>query len=302
MRRLWIVLALGGCDGASAALGYDAPVQVPGAQFRPGAFPVPSGGPMARSVMTSHSTLAIGTVNERLHAVLAPLATGAIIGVEGVAGAWILAAGPPDADAPDSATLTTTLALSDSIEPGPFTLLVSAVDAQGAIGNAARVDLVAAAAAPPDGDLVVGLHWDSTADLDLHLTDPLGNEVWSGSPNTWKPPAPGVPVDPDAFLTGGILDHDANAGCRRDGSPNEHVIWAPRMGRRGVVEPVIPPGIYTVRVDTRSLCDDATAHWYVDVLYLGQLAGAARGVSGRDDVIVAHGAGAGVTSLSFTLP
>jgi hypothetical protein len=302
MRRLYVLLALCACEGASPELGYDAFIQVPSAQFRPGPFPSASGGPAARTVVTSHSTVQIGTVDERLHAVLDASATGAIIGVEGTSGAWILPAGPPDADAPDAATVTTTFAVAADVEPGPVMLLVSAVDSAGHIGEPARAMLVADPAALPDGELVIGLQWDSTADLDLHVIDPLGNEAWAGSPNTWKPPPPGNPVDPNAYLSGGILDHDANANCRRDGSPNEHVVWTTRTGSMGPVMPVIPPGTYAIRVDARSLCADTSAHWYVEALHIGQLVGAARGISLVDDVDAPHGAGAGVLSLTFTLP
>ena len=51
--------------------------------------------------------------------------------------------------------------------------------------------VVAIDAPPPDGELVVGLHWDGAADLDLHVVDPDGDEAWSGDPNTWQRPPPG---------------------------------------------------------------------------------------------------------------
>ncbi len=302
MRALWLLGALAGCDAASSALGYDAFIQVPGAQFRPGAFPPATGGPAAQSVLTSHATVPIGRVDERLHAVLDGSSTASIIGVDGQRGAWILPAGLPDIDVPGSTSVSTTFAIADDAPPGPFTLLVSAVDRDGRIGEPAQTMLVADAVPPPDGDLVVGLVWDGTADLDLHVVDPLGNDAWAGSPNTWKPPPPGEPVDPNAFLTGGMLDRDANASCRHDGSPSEHVIWKPRMGSNGPVAPVIVPGTYTVRVDARSLCGEPSAQWYVEVLRSGELVAAARGVSISDDVLAPHGDGAGVLSLTFTAP
>lgn len=303
MRR-WALLALciAGCEAASPRLGYDAVIEVPGAQFRSGVFPLATGGPPTRSATTSHSMVVAGTVDERLHVVLDRSSTAAIIGVDGAPGAWILPAGPGDTDAPDAATITTTFALTDAAEPGPFDLLVSAVDGGGAIGDPARVGLIATPAEPPDGDLVIELAWSSTADLDLHAIDPLGNEAWQRSPNTWKPPPPGEPVDPNAYLTGGILDRDANADCHRDGLPSEHVIWKTRTGSHGDVAPVIPPGAYTIRVEARSLCQDPTAAWYVSATRAGQLVGAARGISTIDDVEQKHGAGTGVTALVFTLP
>ena len=66
--------------------------------------------------------------------------------------------------------------------------------------------------------------------------------------------------------------------------------------------PVIPAGTYTVRVDTRSMCEDASAAWYVEVYAQGALLGAARGVATPDDVAEITGYGAGVTALTFTRP
>src|SRR5512140_2024465 len=295
MYRLGMIALVCGCDVASPELGYDAFIQVPGAQFRPGGFPLATSGPAAATAVTSHSMIVVGSTDEHLHAVLDRASTSAIIGVAGARGAWILPAGPPDSDAPDSATVTTTFAVANDAVPGPFELLVSAVDAGGHIGVPARVMLVAAPSEQPDGDLVIGLQWDSTADLDLHVIDPLGNEAWVGSPDTWKPPPPGESIDPNAYLSGGILDHDGNANCHRDGVPSEHVIWKTRIGTRGNVAPVIPPGTFTIRIDTRSLCQDASTAWYVDVSYMGRLVGAVRGVSIIDDAEAAHGTGAGVS-------
>jgi len=67
-----------------------------------------------------------------------------------------------------------------------------------------------------------------------------------------------------------------------------------------VIDPIIPSGEYTVRVDTRSLCGDAGASWYVAAYHAGELLDAARGISTVDDVqLQSHGAGAGVTALMF---
>jgi hypothetical protein len=158
------------------------------------------------------------------------------------------------------------------------------------------------------GDLVVTLLWDSTADLDLHVVDPLGNEAWSGKPSTYTPPPPGMTIDPaiaeQEILASGWLDQDANANCTFDGSPSEHVIWTSRVDPQTnmMISPVIPSGTYTVRVDTRSLCKDASAYWYVEADSEGVDIGAARGLSTPDDTLAPHGPGAGITALTFDIP
>lgn len=291
---LWV-----GCStGASPDPGLDAVFQIAGAQYRPGPFPSSSGGPRVNGAALRDARQDIGIPHEKLDASLATNAHAAIVGVEGYDGAWIVTAGPPDADTPGIGSLHATFGLSDAMPVGPFTILVASADATGAIGEPARVDGNAFAVGWPAGKLVIGLEWNGRADLDLHVVDALGNEAWSDDPNTWVPPPPGVPVDPNAYLTGGILDHDGNARCARDGKASEHFAWS--------MDP--PPGEYVVRVETRSMCGDPVADWSVAV-YTGvtfdsdgTLVGQAAGYATPPDVQLPHGKGAGVTALRFTIP
>lgn len=301
--------ALAACDAASPDPGYGAPLQVAGAQFVPGPLAAESGGPDTRSVRTTHSTIVVGELRDTLRLVLAPTATAAIVGLAGADGAWIIPAGPPDVDTPNDATAHAVFGLADHAPLGPFQLVVAASDGDGRVGAPQPIDLIAAPDLPPDGDVVVSLVWTSTADLDLHVVDPLGHEAWSGKPNTYTPPPPGEPMDPLAYLAGGILDRDANAGCRRDGRPREDVVWKPRRDPMGMtVPPSLPVGTYTVRVDTVSMCADASAAWTVAVYRAGALVGAASGLSTPGDVLLpedvalAHRGGAGVTALQLALP
>lgn len=303
MRAAVLVAAcVAACTAASPDPGTHVMLQIPGAQYLPGAFPAPTGGPASATLQTTHATVVIGRVHEQLHGILSPDATGAIVGIAGVDGAWILPAGPPDLDTPQ-ATVTATFGLADSAKPGPFTLEVAATDAAGRIGAPVTTELVADDAPPPDGDLVVELAWRSSADLDLHVVDPTGAEAYYGNPNTWQRPPPGNYVDPCAYLGGGWLDRDANKDCTLDTLPSEHVIWTTRSTNTCMpTAPVMPPGTYTVRVEARAMCADADAPWYVAVYHQGALIAQARGVATPDDVQQPHGKGAGLTALTFTLP
>jgi hypothetical protein len=284
--------ALGGCGiSATPDPGLGAQLQIPGAQYRPGALPAPSGGPDAIALRTRHPAVTIGEVREKLEGVLGPGTRSAVIGIAGSEGGWLLPAGLPAFDTPDDPGVTATIGLADGFPPGPFTLVAFGGDADGRFGAPATVDVIANAAPPPAGELVIALAWDGVADLDLHVVDPLGGEAWADDPNTWVPPPPGEPVDPTAYLAGGILDRDGNAGCHRDGRPAEHVIWT--------MPP--PAGNYVVRVDARSMCGGASAAWYVAAYRNAALLGAARGVATDGDVIQPHGAGAGVLALRFGL-
>ena len=300
MRALVLVLLAGCADLASSDPGIGAPLHVDGGQFRPGAFPAATGGPAVQSVQTLHATVIVGENRETVSATLDANATAAIVGIDGYPGAWIVPSGPPDFESPQFASLHASYGVE--LTPGPIKMLVAAADARGRIGEPATADLVALDTPMPAGKLVVSLQWQGAADLDLHVVDPNGNEAWSGDPNTWKKPT--GPVDPEAWMTGGILDHDGNMGCTRDGNPSEDVVWSEHMGATGPVEPIVPPGDYTVRVDARNLCGDGSAPWAVTVTVEGQAEpiAAARGIAtAYDATYEPHGAGAGITALHFQL-
>lgn len=84
---------------------------------------------------------------------------------------------------------------------------------------------------PHTGDVQVTLEWDTTADLDLHVFDPAGEEVYFGHRQA---------------ASGGELDVDANFPCTAATTqPVENVYW-PWGGA--------PPGEYRVRVKYFGQC------------------------------------------------
>ena len=63
------------------------------------------------------------------------------------------------------------------------------------------------------GDVQITLSWQADVDLDLHVIDPSGAELWFGQPRS---------------RTGGELDVDANAACEARAmmtNPVENVFW-----------------------------------------------------------------------------
>ncbi|HEY4059364.1 MAG TPA: hypothetical protein VGM39_22255 [Kofleriaceae bacterium] len=295
---LALVLLVGACsDGVSADPGPDALLQIPGAQYRPGAFPVENGGPTSIQLAPRTASIQIAYLDNPTRGVMSGDARSAIIGIDGVDGTWLLPAEAADVDVLGSTTTHFSFALADDFPPGPFTLSLAAVDADARVGPRVSTELVADAAPLPAGTLVIGLSWIGPADLDLHVVDPLGGEAWSDKPNTMTPPVPGEPPDPDGWKRFGTLDHDGNMNCTQHANPNEHVVWT--------MPP--PSGDYVVRVDTRSMCGAPSAAWFVDAYLDGELLGSARGTSTPGDVelsidIIGLGrAGAGVTALKFSL-
>lgn len=79
------------------------------------------------------------------------------------------------------------------------------------------------------GDVQVTLRWDNEADVDLHVVDPEGSEIWYGN---------------SIASSGGQLDVDANAGCGNDPAV-ENIFW-----ERGEA----PAGRYEVAVEYYGIC------------------------------------------------
>ena len=93
------------------------------------------------------------------------------------------------------------------------------------------------------GDVQVTLRWNGSADLDLHVTDPDGAEIWFGAPSA---------------ASGGTLDVDANAGCEEQMlRPVENIFWP---------DGAAPHGAYRVSVVFYQDCDGSgTADYEVTI-------------------------------------
>ncbi len=92
------------------------------------------------------------------------------------------------------------------------------------------------------GDVQVNITWDSKADVDLHVIDPTGAEIyWAGKTSA----------------SGGQLDLDSNAGCATDGPRAENVFWSSGL--------IAPRGEYIVRVDYWSACSALRTSYVVTV-------------------------------------
>lgn len=109
------------------------------------------------------------------------------------------------------------------------------------------------------GDVQVTLRWDNSADLDLHVTDPAGEEIYFAVPSS---------------ASGGQLDVDANGTCEGD-APVENIFW-PTGGA--------PTGTYSVSVDYYSACDSTTpTNYVVTILVNGQEVNSVSGTLGDGD-------------------
>jgi hypothetical protein len=284
-------LGLTGCTQAATndpALGSLMRIQA--AQYVAGTTPAAAGGPEVEAIELLTNTIWPGYADKPVRGAVGASATSATLALVGDHGYWIVSAGVPDVSAPEYPTFRATAAFSTALEAGSYALEVRAVDAAGHFGPPSTAPLSALPGAPAEssmGALVVGLSWDTEADLDLHVVDPLGNEIFHGAPSSSDDSGPDA-----SAADGGVLDVDSNAQCVIDGLRRENVIWAN--------EP--PSGHYFVRVDTASLCGETEAHWKVQVSHDGSALGGATGIALESDTRDAHDRGAGVLAFEFDVP
>src|SRR6266852_5998318 len=97
------------------------------------------------------------------------------------------------------------------------------------------------------GDVQVNVSWDVDSDVDLHVIEPGGTEIYYAN----KGPT----------TTGGTLDLDSNAACTLDHKRSENITWPSGRAARGT---------YTVRVDLWSACTQARTNYVVTVNVKGQ--------------------------------
>jgi hypothetical protein len=95
------------------------------------------------------------------------------------------------------------------------------------------------------GDVQVSIAWSGASDIDLHVFDPAGEEIF---------------YDNKQSASGGMLDLDSNAACAIDGRNAENVVW-PAAGA--------PRGRYRVVVDYYDDCGVAQTDWVVTVQVAG---------------------------------
>jgi hypothetical protein len=158
-----------------------------------------------------------------------------------------------------------------SLPSNDFDLYFAAADDQGRMGSPAGRSFEALTVGT--GDVQVTAAWDADSDVDLHVVDPLGYEVyWAARQSP----------------SGGELDLDSNAACLIDGVRNENITWGVGMA---------PQGTYTVRLDYWSGCDVNATHWTVLVNNGGDITVQHGTFTGPGD---AGGLGSGILIGNFT--
>lgn len=119
-----------------------------------------------------------------------------------------------------------------------FGVMYSVAGADGVFGPAQTLDVHTISAA--GGDIQVSVTWNSEADVDLHVVEPGGTEIYYGNRTS----------------ASGELDIDANAACTTSDLRQENIGWGSGEAR---------PGSYIVRVDYWSSCGAVQTDYIVTV-------------------------------------
>jgi uncharacterized protein YfaP (DUF2135 family) len=91
------------------------------------------------------------------------------------------------------------------------------------------------------GDVQISVAWTGASDVDLHVFDPSGEEIFYGNKTA---------------ASGGTLDLDSNPACDIDNKNNENIVFPTGMA---------PAGDYRVVVDYYDDCGTTKADWVVTV-------------------------------------
>jgi hypothetical protein len=191
--------------------------------------------------------------------------TRVVIAVEGSSGYYELTL--------PSATTSTQIVVTvpQTLPRSAFNLVFGIAAASGAVGsyNSQPVNVQTVGT----GDVQVSVSWDAPSDVDLHVVDPQGADIY------WENPT---------AASGGALDLDSNAGCALDHVNNENITFPQGSA---------PRGRYTVRVDNWSSCGVSATKYVVTVRVSGQPVQTFSGTF--TDPGDQGGAGAGTTITTF---
>jgi hypothetical protein len=167
-----------------------------------------------------------------------------------------------------SATVVLTIAQSLPVES-------VTLDVAGAAGGTQGVPAHqnASVVAVGSGEVQVSVSWDADSDVDLHVVDPNGDEVYYAQ---------------TSVTSGGTLDLDSNPNCNIDGTNNENVTWSEA-----------PPGEYTVLVDYYNACEVEQTNYVVTVQLPGQQPQVFNGVFTGDGDRGGEGSGELITTFTI---
>lgn len=169
-----------------------------------------------------------------------------------------------------STTVDVVVTVAQALPGQTFLLYFAVADAAGKQGPLATQTVQALDVGT--GVVQVSVSWNVDSDVDLHVVDPNGEEIYFGHPES---------------ASGGSLDLDSNPDCEIDGKRNENITW----------KDTAPLGTYTVRVSLYDACGVSPSKFVVTVRVAGQPSRTYTGtLEGEGD---AGGEGAGIEVATF---
>lgn len=175
-------------------------------------------------------------------------------------GYWLLPVAGPDPTSNNELTWKVLFDVTDIAKPGPGKLRVVAIGADGTAGTQTDAAFCVASAVPDNLNAcnprvappaaVISLSWDTAADLDLVVVTPSGQVVSAKSPNTV-----GKDATAEQIAAGGVLDLDAQSGCRFFGRRRENLVF----------QRPPQPGLYNFYVNVFDGCRTSQAHYGLGV-------------------------------------
>ncbi len=173
--------------------------------------------------------------------------------------------------------------MNQNIEDEAFDIIIAIEDSN---GNVSHHEIISVSLIEVGtGKLQVSCAWDQQNDVDLHLVEPSGEEIFYGSA---------------VSTNGGELDLDSNAACMIDGVNNENITYSETD--------VVEAGEYIVRVDFWSNCGTTeNTNFNVIAYYDGAIIGTTAGSNPYSGSFAPEeedngGLGDGDTVMKFVVP
>lgn len=239
----------GGSGGEQAVVGSGgAPdpggevVSVDEGQFSDGEPPPPAGGEALPTIVSLTGPDAVtngGTAILHVELSTPVAAPRFVVGVAGVSGYHTVTGVDPEGDG----IYDIAVQVAPEATQTSFVFRVALTDDQGNVGPYQEVTV--ALLASGTGDVKVTLSFDRLHDLDLHVVEPSGNEIFYNQP---------------ASESGGQLDLDSGSRCDPGSANAENIFWPPGGA---------PAGDYRVSVQNYEQCSPGEIAFTVRIEYDG---------------------------------
>jgi hypothetical protein len=201
-------------------------LEMPEANYMAGSFPAASTGDQLPAVtdVSGNSFVIRGGSNMLTIQTSLPVAK-FLLGIQGAKGFYEI----NETLQAVSSTYLLPVLFSARLPGKNFILKIACVGQTGLLSEAFKLPVSIVEAGT--GVLQISLSWNKPYDLDLHLVEPDGEEIFYSN---------------KISANGGSLDLDSNPGCSIDGIQNENITYSK--------ESIVETGIYRVRVDLFSAC------------------------------------------------